>query len=283
MKLHRGCDVVPNDSGTVCRQARLGGVITAAILGGAFVGGTIFAWYVDAPKFFLVIDAVVALVVLLALQGDVRARFRDTNWVMWICPDGLWINLRSFQDRSSLDTLSVVELEDADIEEVRRRTERYSIPKSDGEVSYTLHSLEVKLRDGSTGELREAVNHCRRAPQPERVTLGFIRGSSRLTVHSVSMPADDVLRIAWQGGQGHGISPRLSRVLEILAFRLPLGEPVDNKRADWRKTSEAEVDDQILSLLCAGNRLDAIKLLKARRGMSTTQAHQFVEELAGRI
>jgi hypothetical protein len=112
--------------------------------------------------------------------------------------------------------------------------------------------------------------------------LGFIKSRSNVTLYSVSLPSAKVIRIAWHGGQGHGVSPGLRHILDLLAGRVKIGEAADERRPDWSQLSDAELDDQILSLVCAGNRIAAIKLLVRRRGYSTTQAHQFVEELTAR-
>ncbi len=284
MKLHRGCDVLPDRTGLVCRQSRIGGAIQTLIFGAAFGGSPILQWWLGAPLVFPIIFALVAVIIVPLLLGDARARFRTTNWVLWIRPRGLWINLRSYQDRSSQETLSVVELTDSEIEHVQRRTERYTAPTMSGStVSYKLESLDIKLHESDTGQLAAALAACRRAKQPWTKQLGFMTSKSGVTLYSVSLPAADRIRIAWWGGRGHGITPSLRRVLEKLEYRMSVAEPTDDKRPDWREIPDAQLDDEILSLVGAGNRIDAIKLLENRRDMSTTEAHQFIEELAGRV
>jgi hypothetical protein len=283
MKLHRGCDVVPDGSGLVCRQGRLGGVIVVVVFGAACFFPAAALWWGGGSPFFYLPLALAAAVVTAMFVGDARARFRDTNWVLWIRPDSLCINLRSYQDRSPLDSLSVVELSDEEIAELQRHIERYTTPKSNGgTIDHKLVSLDIILLQADRGELAAALAAIRRVQQPWTKFLGMST-TSRVTVYSVSLPGPKRIRMAWYGGTGHGIAPRLKRVLAILAPRLNIAEPADDRRRHWREIPDAAVDDEILKLLCTGNRLDAIKLMKVRRGLSTTEAHRFVEELNGRV
>jgi hypothetical protein len=280
MKLYRGCDLAPDGTGLVCRQARLGGLIAAIVFTLAFASFPLLVWWFHGPMIFVVVGGMLALLLLLFLVGDVKARFRDANWVLWIRPDRVCVNLLSYQDYAPLDSTSVVELMDRDLDQLQRHVEHYTVPDSDGgSVSYTLESLDIELRDTDTAALATAIAAVRRRQQPIR-RLGFMSSQSGVTVYSVSLPAPHRLRITWKGGRGHSIRPRMKRVLDELASRVKIAEPNVNRRSDWSQLPDAEIDDQILAMVCAGNRLDAIKLLRCRRGYSITAAHRFVEELA---
>lgn len=281
MKVYRGCDVAPNGSGQVCRQGRLAGVLVVAVFGAACFFPVAALWWGGGSPLVYVPLALVAAGITALFVGDARARFRDTNWVLWIRPQGLCINLRSYQDQSPLDTLSVVELADDEIVEVQRRVERYTTPKSNGgTIDHKLESLDINLREAASGELATALAEIRRVQQPWTRFLGM-SSRSKVSLQSVSLPEPHRVRIAWHGGQGHSIAPRLKRVLADLTPRLNVAEAADHRRPNWREIPDAALDDEILKLLCTGNRIDAIKLLKVRRGLSTTEAHQFVEELGG--
>lgn len=281
MKLQRGCDVAPDGSGLVCRQGRLAGVLVVVVFGAACFFPAAALWWGGGSPLVYVPLALVAAGITALFIGDARARFRDTNWVLWIRPQSLCINLRSYQDQSTLDTLSVVELSDDEIAEVQRRIERYTTPKSNGgTIDHKLESLDIHLCEAESGELATALAEIRRVQQPWSSFLGM-SSTSKVSLQSVSLPEPKRVRIAWHGGQGHSIAPRLKRVLASLAPRLNIAEPADDRRPDWREIPDAALEDEILKLVCAGNRLDAIKLLKVRRGLSTTEAHLYVEELGG--
>lgn len=279
MKLHRGCDVTPDGAGLLCRESRLGGLIVALVFSAAFIGPTIFFW-LRGIWFFFVVVGLASLVLVPLLIGDVRLRFRRTNWTLWAPPGKLLINLRSYQDKSSLDTLSVVELADNEIAEIRRCEERYTVPEEQGrKTAFKLVSLDILLRTPDDETLAKLIADRRTAPQPWQ-NLAGIRSRSNLTLYSVTLPAADVIRIAWTGGRNHSVAPGVNRVLRELETRLHVGEPVLKEEGANGKSGDAEIDDRILSLVQAGNKIDAIKILRLERGYTLIEAKRFVDELA---
>lgn len=278
MKIHRGCDVTPDDSDWVCRQSRWGGLIFSLILGAAFIGPTIFFW-INGIWFFFVVVGLASLVIVPFLIGDVRLRFRGTNWTLWAPPGKLLINLRSYQDQSPLETPGVVELADHEIAEIRRHEERYTVPRGGRRTSYKLVSLDILLRTPDDGTLARLIADRRSAPQPWRKVAG-ISSRSNLTLHSVTLPVADVIRIAWTGGRSHTIMPGVNRVLRHLETRLHVGQPVLKEDGAGGTAGDAEIDDRILTLVQAGNHIDAIKILREQRGYSLVEAKRFVDELA---
>jgi hypothetical protein len=283
MKLQRSRDVVPDGTGLVCRQSRWGGVALALVWAAILIGSPALCWWVGGPRWLVAALGMFAALMLPLFVGDVRARFRPTNWVGWIRADGLWIHLRSYQDQSEQDALAVVELGYREIAEVGRRVERYTTPNSSGRsVQHKLESLDVHLLEPDAGELAAALAANRNRKQPEWGCLGFIRGSSKPAHFSVTRPTPTLLRVAWYGGMSHGVSPSLKHVLARLAENVRVAEEVRDERADWRRLTDEEVDNRVLELVSRGNRMEAIHLLVRRRGYSQTDAHRFVEELAER-
>ena len=256
----------------------LGGLAFALIFGAAFVGPTIFLWQRGIWPFAIVLG-LASLVIVPMMLADVRLRFRKTNWTLWAPPGKLLINLRSYQDRSPLDTQSVVELADNEIAEIRRHEDRYTLPQSSGRrTSYKLVSLDIVLRTPDDGTLAKRIAGCRTAQQPWQKFAGM-RSQSNVTLHSVTLPAPDVLRIAWTGGRNHAITPGVKRTLRALETRIHGGAPVLKLDRTSEMTKDAEIDDRILSLVHAGNKIDAIKILREQRGYSLIEAKQFVDEL----
>jgi hypothetical protein len=283
MKLHRSCDFTPDGTGLVCRQARWAGIAGVLVFGGACSACTVFLWWFGAWSIFWIGSGLFTLLLGALFVGDVRARFRPTNWLLWIRRDKLLVHFRCYQDQTPLDTVGIIELDYAEILEVRRHIERYTTPNSDGgSVSHKLTSIEIQLAERADGGLESALAESRRREQPWRTHLGFIRGRSGLTTFSLTLPMADVIRIAWRGGGGHWVTPSVRRVLDALSAHVKIGDGVREDRDDWRKLSDAELDDQILAFIRTGNRLEAKQLLVRRRGFTLTEAHKFVEELSQR-
>ena len=284
MKLYRCQEVKPDGTGLVCRQGRLSGAVMVLLFSGILIGLPIVLWQIGAPKFISVILALLAVGIVPMLLGDLRARLRPTNWLLWIHQDGLWINFRSYQDQSEQDALTVVHLDYSEILEAGRFVERFTTPSSEGgSVLQKLESLDIQLQHTDTGELETALAENRHRPQPERVHLGFIRSTVKPTLFSVTLLAADLIRVNWRGGSQHWVSPSLARALDALAGRVNIAESTHEDQQDWAKLSDGEFDDQVLKLVRSGNRMEATKLLVKRRGYTLTKAHQFIEELSSRV
>jgi len=267
----------------VCRQGRLAGTLMTVVMGSLLVGGTIFWWRVGAPWFVTGPCALISTLIVPLLWGDVRARFRATNWTLWIQPDSLFINVRSYQDRSADDVISVVHINYRDIASVSKHIETSNMPDSEGDSRRSkLTSLDIRLTHPDTKDLASALKANRHRAQPERVSLGFIRVRDTPSNFVVSLPEDDVIRIAWRG-EHTWIAPSLPRTLASLEGRVAIGETSRRDGKALAQLSEADLDDRIVSLVQAGDRIGAITLLESQRGYSTTDACTFVDALTERV
>jgi hypothetical protein len=284
MKLHRLDDVVLNDTGLICRQGRFVGTVNAIILSAVLIGATVFWWRVNAPWFVWGLCGLLSVLVVPLLIGDLLAKFRPTNWLVWIRPDGLWINFRSYQDRGPTDALTVVQFSYRDIAEAYPFTERYTASNGEGRTNfYTLKSLELRLRHADTQELQKAISENRRRTPTPLSYFGGIHVTTRPTQYPVSLPEDDLLRVQWRGKIGLWVAPSVSKALNELSKYVKIAEPIRLQGKEWREMTDEEFDAKVVELVQAGSRMDAIDLLVDRRGYSTTQAHQFIEELAGHV
>ncbi|REK15616.1 MAG: hypothetical protein DWQ37_09110 [Planctomycetota bacterium] len=282
MKLHRSCDVVPDGSGLVCRQGRVYGIVTFAVFSAAFACPVGFGYAAGIPWLGIPFGLFALLIVPL-LWGDMLSRFRSSNWLLWIRPDGLWIHLRSYRDQSPHDRPAVVELSYAEIAQIGRHAERYSVQSRRSRQYHKVDSLQVRLRQPETGEFEAALAAGRQTRQPERVFLGFIRSRARLTHFPVSLPSPEVIRIAWRGGYNHAVVPSLRRALAELSQHAEIAEPAGETRKASSQISDAEIDDRVLELVKRGDRLDAARLLVHERNYTLTQAKRFVDELDERV
>jgi hypothetical protein len=268
----------PNNMGQMdgmcCRQSPLRGLVGALVLCAGFIGVAFLVRHKGLPWFVWGWCAVVAaLVVLLAIR-DSLAKFRSTNWLLCLGPDGLWINLRSYQNRHLPEAATVLYLPYEEIAWAHRHVETWSTPGGRSGYSATVwkqESLELSLASGDTREIAVAL-------ADERGRRATIKGKHQ----AVTVPGPGVVRIAWRG-HGNDVMPPLARVLDTLSQRVELAAPTRTDRADWRRMSEAELEELIAQLVRSGDDLEASSLLIRRRGYSATEAHKFVEEQASRI
>lgn len=270
--------VSPNNmgqaAGACCRQAPLRGLIAALILCACLIGGAVLLWQQGFPSFVWVWCAAWAALIAPLTIADALAKFRSTNWLLRLGPDGLWINLRSYQNRHLPEAATVLHLPYKEIASARRHVETWSTPSepaSDTGTHWKQESLELSLASGETREIAKAL-------ADERGRRAAIKGPNQ----AVTVPAAGVVRIAWRG-PGNDVVPPLTRVLNELSRRVKVGEPTRTDRAHWLKLSEPELDELVAQLVRSGDDLDAAKLLKRRRGCSATEAHKLVEAQSGRI
>jgi hypothetical protein len=261
-------------AGMCCRQSRLRGLVGGLIVCAFLIGVVFILWQRGFSGFVWGGCAVLAALLGAWFVADAVAKFRSQNWLLWVGPDGLWINLRWHQNRHLPEAATVVHLPYAEIASARRHVETWSTPSrpsSSAGTHWKLESLELSLVSGETREIAKAL-------ADERGRRAGIKG----THQAVTVPATGVIRIAWRG-HGNDVVPPLSRVLDELSRRVKVGEPTRRDRADWGELSEAELDDLIGQLGRSGDNLAAAQLLIRRRGWSATEAHQFVEERSGQI
>src|SRR5262249_42667739 len=146
-------------------------------------------------------------------------RFRPTNWVLRVDPDGLWINLRPLHARPAAGADTAVHLSYAEIVRVRQHVDTWSTPStSTGATQWKQKSLELHLASGDTRRLARA--------------LAEARASNKNAPVFVTLPAPGVIEVAWLG-LGHDVTPGLRRVLAELGQRVALAEPTRTDRPDW--------------------------------------------------
>ncbi len=202
--------------------------------------------------------------------GEVSA----ANWLLRLGPDGLWINLRSYQNSHLPEAATVVHLPYKEIASARRHLEIWTTPSEPNSLAgrhWKQESLELSLASGDTREIARAL-------ADERGRRGGVKG----THQAVTVPAAGVLRIGWRG-HGNDVVPPLKRVLDELSRDVQLDQPTRTDRGDWCKLSDAELDELVAQLVRSGDDVEAVQLLIRRRGWSWTDAEKFMEEQASRV
>jgi hypothetical protein len=284
MKLYSPKDM-DQGAGVRCRQSRLRGAIVGLIVCAGFIGVAFLLRHVGAPTPVRIVCVILATLVVVLVVGDLVARFRSTNWQVWIGPDGLWVNLRSYQNRHLPDAATVLHLPYEEIACAHRHLETWTTPRWDrtgvvgskqwmagyGSTHHKVESLELRLASGDTQEITQALANERCLP-----------AGLKSLQQAVSVPSPGVVRIAWRGN-GNGVVPGLARVLDELGPYVKLGDPTRTDRPQWYRLSEAELDDLLAQLVRSGDRLAAIDLLRRRRGCSATEAEKLVQELDARV
>lgn len=261
-------------TGMCCRQSPVRGLISSLIFCAILIGFVLLLWHAGFP--WLVWGWVALLSVLLVpwIVADAWLKFRSTNWLLRLGRDGLWINLRSYQNRHLPDAATVLCLRYEEIASARRHVETWSTPSEPASLRGTYwkqESLELTLVSGATREIAYAL-------VDERNRRAAIKGK----LQAVTVPAAGVVRIAWRG-PGDDVVPPLPRVLDELGRRIHVGEPTRTDYGDWSRMGEAELGRLVAQLVRSGDDLEAARLLRRRRGYSSTEAHKFVKEQAGRV
>lgn len=273
MKLNTPKNMDPM-AGICCRQSPLRGLVGALIACALLIGATVLCWHLGSPWFVWGGCAVLAALIVPLMGADALAKFYSTNWLLWLRPDGLWINLRSYQNRHLPEAATVLHLPYAEIACAHRHKETWSTPReraSRASTSWRLESLELHLVSDDAHEIAAAL-----ADERGR------RATIKWTQQAVTVPAPGVVRIAWRG-YGNDVVPSLNRVLNELSQYVEVADPTRTDYADWSELSEAELDALVAQLVRSGDNLEASRLLVRRRGYSTTEAHKLVKELAARI
>lgn len=261
-------------TGTCCRQSPIRGLVGALTVSAALIGFVVFLRHRGVPTIAWGGCAAVAGLLSAWFLTDACAKFRSANWLLWLGPDGLWINLRSYQNRHLPEAATILHFPYREIGSARRHFQTWSTPANPHSTAGTHwkeESLELTVTHRETAEIARAL-------ADERDRRATIRG----THQAVTVPAYGVIRIAWCG-HGNDVVPSLARVLDELSQRVPVHEPTRVDRPDWCKLSEAELDELVAALVRSGDHLEAGQLLIRRRGLSETESHAYVEEQARRI
>ncbi len=273
MKLHSGEDL-GQEAGLCCRQSPLRGAVGGLFACAFLVGMVLLLRHRGAPRLMWVGCALLAGVCVPIFLRGVLAKFRSTNWLLRVGPDGLWINLRPLQPRPAAGVATAIHLGYGEIARVHRHIDTWTTPTGGGGSTQSTHwkleSLDLHLASGDARSLLPA--------------LVESRASGKGLPTSVTLLAPGVIRIAWRGhGLGHDVVPGLGRVLAEMGQRLVVADTTRTDRPDWRQLSDAELDELIEQLVRSGDPLEAADLLIRRRGCSATEAHVLVTALSSRV
>lgn len=277
-------DQVPGTlQGRVCRHSRLMAVVGVTLMF-LFLAAlpTFLIWKIKPTLWISGPALVMAGLILKWLAGIAIKACRSTNWLMQIAPDGLWINLRSYLNRNFAPAATVLFVPYGEIAAVRPYTVRRSERSHEGTTAWTDRYLEVRLADSAPPEVVAEISEERRRYKPNEHFGGLVTSRSRNHHVPVSMPSDKVLRLAWLT-RFDFIVPTLKKVLRELAVKCTIEDAKVKDVADVQQLAGEEVDRLILECVETGDRFGAMKLLRDKRGYSTTDAKNFIDELTVKI
>lgn len=280
MKLCSPREMTPR-AGICCRQSPLRGTVGGLVLCAAVLGAALLWRHLGAPWLIWGGCALLAAVVVPAVLADMLAKWRASNWLLWVSPDGLWINLRSYQNPHLPEAATLLHLPYAEVACAQRHIETWTTPSTPSGTTSThwqRESLDLHLAPAATEQIASALAEERSRKAPARVVAGGVRIARKGLQQAVTVPRAGTVRLAWRGA-GHDVAPPLQRVLDELGIHVALAEPARTDRPDWQQLSDAELDDLVAQMVRSGDRLEATQLLVRRRGCSTTEAHRLVEEL----
>lgn len=277
MKFHPTGTDPTRDALLVCRNTRWGVVMLLAVLWAA----PIFWWYVAAPWWVTALCAALPALLTLPMFGIWRRRGRADNWVLALYRDGIWLNLRDCDYHLAEPAKTVVFIPYAEVGAARRFIHRYTTPSSDhGSTSRKDSYLELQLSTPDTGELQRVLDEERRRDPPQRSHLGgFVTSRTRRTQAPIELEDDGTLRVKFRM-LNYWLTPSLKKVLKALQQFVTIEADHVPIRADWTTIDGLEFDELVRHLVRNGARIDAMELLRRRKGFSTTEAKQFVDKLS---
>ena len=260
----------------VCRNTRWGVVVLLAVLWVV----PVFWWYVGAPWWVTALCAALPLLLTLPFLGVWRRRGRADNWVLAVYRDGVWLNLRDCDYHLAEPAETVLFVPYSEIASARRFIHRYTTPSGESGDTYHKDSyLELQLNTADTRELRRMLDEERRRDPPQQSHIGgLVTSRTRRTQAPIELEGEGTLRIKFRM-LNYWLSPSLKKVLVTLQRFVTIETEHAPSREEWKAVSGVEFDELVRGLVKNGSRINAMELLRLRKGMSTTEAKQFIDTL----
>jgi hypothetical protein len=239
-------------------------------------------WQARPSWWVMLLVAAIAVFLIQWPLGMLVKTLRSSNWVLRIARDGLWLNLRSYLNHEFSPAKTIAFLPYEEIAFAREHCVKRCEKNHGRTMAWTDRFLELELVGVSTEELREELTAERNRHVTRTHLGGLVTSRSRHGHVPVTAPQVNLIRIAWRGRYDL-VTPSLQRTLSELRPRVRIGEPTRADFTELHTLTNSEIDELTRQLVESGDKLGAIKLLSDRRGCSTTDARQFVDELAGAV
>jgi hypothetical protein len=175
-----------------------------------------------------------------------------------------------------------VHLPYSEIEFAPRVVNRYSTPSGNGKTrAHKDAHLELRLNPELVQQLSAEIAAERQRALPEKQLFGgFVKSRTGRTNMPVDAEGENAVRIKFSAANSR-LAPSIKRTIAMLREFITVEEDHVINSEHWREMSPTEFDDLVLRLAMSGQQIDASNLLQRRRGMTTTEAKTFVDELRG--
>ncbi|MCC6409111.1 MAG: hypothetical protein IT453_18275 [Planctomycetes bacterium] len=221
------------------------------------------AWLLLGPLALLAIA--IEWLCLSASRELVHAAFLPSNWLVKTTRDGLYVQLRSYQNHHfALDVPTVAYFGFDELASVRMVKETYDPTARGARASVTRKWIELAIASGDTRELEAWLAAEPKRPAPETRTLG-LRARTRYGHHPVVVPRAGVIYVEALGGLLDALAEHVQRA-DSAAVRLG---------ADDQRPLEARIGE----LVARGDTFAAVALARAERKLSLTDAHSLIERV----
>lgn len=280
MRFHTsGYDPAPRST-LVCRYQRWGLLVILA----TFWGAAVAWWYLEAPALVTYGVAALAALITFPILRTWHKRGRRDNWALAIDPSGVWLNLRDCEYHRAERGETIVHIPYHEIRSVRRTIERYTLPdQKNDSTKHREDYLEIQLARPEAPRIAERVAAEQRREAPPRKSFGgLVTTRIPRTASAIRTAGDDMVRILYSS-RTHRLSPRMSRTLTALERYVPIECDVQLSSTSWKSLNETELHDRLRALVAQGRLIDATKLARASKGVSLSEAREFVNSLAAPV
>ncbi len=281
MQLYSSEKQPPHSSEIVCRQSQL----IALLTGVAYVGllGILPAtlWYTeDLPVGLAAWIGLLGVLLLPMVVGRFLALLRSSNWTLAVCPDGVWVNLRSYQNYQLDPGKTVVFFPYREITFASEHAENRSAETGDSIVKWKEISMNLQLDVSNIATLRHEIADERVRCTTRSFFGGLITVSGRTNHVPAMLLSDGTLRINWKSRYDF-LRPSLSHVMDALSRYVSVAEPVPAVESSdgWDVLTDYQLHDEILRSVLSGDSMSAVRILTAQRGYSVTEAKKFIDQL----
>ena len=278
MKLHRTGEAAYDWDATVFRAGRWLNSLIGVIFAIAFAVPGLLYFFGGAKIPLLIVVPCTMLAVFIGkwMMSMIISLWLSSNWTLAVQPDGVWLNLRSCFNHRFEEAQTLLHLPYEDIVSVRR-CGRLVSASMQGDAKYKQTSLELTLAESvDAQQIKSAIAEENRRRTPAQGIL--IKSTSRIQHTPVSIVEMRKLRIPWNGPMS-GLTPNINTAIRMLSQYVTVDEAAEIQKVDWQELSDEAFDDTILETLIQGQSMEAIRLLRNRKGMSLRDARAFVKEL----
>lgn len=277
MQLLRADEFHPEPDDTVFRERVVGRIVAVMLftaIGVAWMLAPLARWLV-VPAWIgwavaFVFGMPCLLVGALSMRPVWRGLARD-HWVLRVRQSGIALCLRSYLNADpARGGTCVAWIPSTEIRCVRRGSVTRHLPEHrSGTRREDETYLDIELTHASTTELVHALAQERANPRP---------GRAHFSASCIRLARPDAIRVTWRDAHV-ALRPGLARALDALAASATVADAAPHADVDARLLDEKASDDCVLELCEKGARIEAIQVLRQKRGMDLTSAKKLVDEL----